>query len=66
VSHRGFHYTKEEESELRTALEETLNDPDPTYLLEMADAYFLPPEALGLKRNFVRAWKQIKRPFEIK
>jgi hypothetical protein len=64
--HRGTAFSQEQEDELRTMMQECLYDPDPTYLLEMADAYFLPPETPGLKEKFVRAWKQMKRAFEIK
>ncbi|KAJ5890545.1 uncharacterized protein N7473_006773 [Penicillium subrubescens] len=51
--------------ELRDLMVENLNDPDPTYLLAMADAYFLPPETPGLKGNVVRMCKQIKKAFKI-
>jgi hypothetical protein len=64
-SHRGSDFTDGKLFELRDLMVENLNDPDPTYLLAMADAYFLPPETPGLKGNVVRMCKQIKKAFKI-
>jgi len=63
--YRGSNFTDEQLSVLRELIIEGLGDPDPTYLLHMADAYFLPPGTPGLKGKVVRMWKQMKRAFEI-
>jgi hypothetical protein len=65
-SHRGSVFSDEQEAELRTVMEQSLEDPNPIYLQEMANAYFLSPETPGLKEHLTRAWTRIKRAFEIK